>query len=263
VVFTNERIELGSSVSAFIVGRVSNYNNGLVVTTSYLDSGWQGLIKLHLINTSRRSVRIRLGMDIARLFFDETPGASANTSTVAAQGSHYGSTWSRILSDGADPFPQRPEPRAHGAAAALSTTNDFLQRYAGFGALALLLAVAAAGFSLYSSVQGVVAGAREAEKLSAVVSDIAVAAAQHGWAEIQVDAGESEASIEVQLPMGVAHRSGSSAVLAFVEDRSRSATVTGSSAAAADGDVTLTLSYLGETPASVTERIRVLWVYLP
>lgn len=33
IVFTNERLELGSSLSAFIVGRVSNYNNGLVVTT--------------------------------------------------------------------------------------------------------------------------------------------------------------------------------------------------------------------------------------
>lgn len=263
IVFTNERLELGSSVSAFIVGRVSNYNNGLVVTTSYLDSGWQGLIKLHVINTSRRSVRLWLGMDIARLFFDETPGASANTSSVAEQGSHYGSTWSHILSDGADPFPQRPEPRVHGVSAALSTSNDFLQRYAGFGALALLLAVGAAGFSLYSNMQDVVVGARKAEELSSAVSDMTLSATQHGWVEIQVDAGESQASIEVPLQRGVGYRSGSSAVLAFLEDRSSAATVVGSSAAGVDGEVTLTLSYLGLTPANSTERVRVLWVYLP
>lgn len=263
IVFTNERLELGSSLSAFIVGRVSNYNNGLVVTTSYLDSGWQGLIKLHVINTSRRSVRLRLGMDIARLFFDETPGASANTSAVAEQGSHYGSTWSHILSDGADPFPQRPEPRVRGISTALSTTNDFLQRYAGFGALALLLAVGAAGLSLYSNFQDVVVGAREAEELSSVVSEMSRSATLHGWAEIQVGAGESQASIEVPLPKDVGFRSGASAVLAFLEDHSSDATVVGTSTAGADGYVTLTLIYSGLTPASANERVRVLWVYLP
>lgn len=148
IVFSNEQVQLGPGVCALIVGRVSNYNNGLVVTTSYLDSGWQGLIKLHVINTSRRSVRLRLGMDIARLFFEQTPGATEDTRAVAEQGSHYGSTWSHIHSEGADPFPHKPEPRVHGVGVTLSKANDFLQRYAGFGLLALLIAIGGAGYSM-------------------------------------------------------------------------------------------------------------------
>lgn len=263
VVFTNERLELPPAVGALIVGRVSNYNNGLVLTTSFLDSGWQGLVKLHLINTSRRSVRLTLGMEVARLFFEETPAATPDTRSVAEQGSHYGSTWSHILSDGADPFPQRPEPRARGLGAAMSKANDFLQRYAGFGFLALVIALGGFGVTAYTSVQNAVAGAQEAEKLTSTVNELKLSAMQHGVAELSIAAGQADASIEVELPAHTDHRSGSSTVLGFLEDHGTGATIEGFSAADADGSVTLTLQYSLPAPASQTERVRVLWVYLP
>ncbi|MDM8540784.1 hypothetical protein QUF90_06820 [Desulfococcaceae bacterium HSG9] len=104
VVFTNEWIKIDRRITGIILSRVTNYSKGLHVEPSYIDSLWEGVLKLHIINFSDRAIKIRLGEEIARLFFFQIDPDSSDANTIIDTCHHYGNNWFKILTDEIDPF---------------------------------------------------------------------------------------------------------------------------------------------------------------
>lgn len=262
VVCTNEHLKLPHDITAYILGRVSSYNNGLVTETSFLDSGWNGIVKLLLVNVSQKPVRLHLGMEVGRLFFERTPNASMDTSAVGTQSVHYGMTWSRILDDRIDPFPQSPTPPGARLRLTIANANDVLQRYAGIGLLALAISALIGGVRLYDEMGNALSQGSLIQSLGQQVAAIRSAAPLTGVAEVTIVPGESHGASVVKLPTGILYRGTSSIGLAELRDAPDGATASASISQDQEG-VAVQLSVNLVSPTRVDTSVTVLWVYLP
>ena len=263
VVFTNEHIRLAPDLAALIVGRVSSYNNGLVTASSFLDSGWEGLIKLHLINTSRKPVRLQLGMEIGRLFLFRTADASSDTSTVSQQGIHYGLTWARVLDDEIDPFPQSPAPPGVRIQAGLSRANELLQKYAGVGLVALVIALGVGAFRVYGEVSSAL---EMREDVGAIKESIQLLQTQQpsgGVVTVKVAAGRSTGQARVTLPNGTLYRGASSVAWCSSRDLATGGSPTCTIERAPDGSLVLVIEATTSSTASRAVGFNVNWLYAP
>jgi deoxycytidine triphosphate deaminase len=83
VFFSNEWIALPSDNVCFIESRVSNYDKGLIVASTYLDSLWRGIVKLHITNTSGRRQWIRPGDEVARMVIAAAEDVGADNTRLA------------------------------------------------------------------------------------------------------------------------------------------------------------------------------------
>ncbi|WP_141578812.1 hypothetical protein [Actinomadura sp. WMMA1423] len=263
VVFTNEQLRLPPDVIGLIVGRVSTYNNGLVTATSYLDSGWDGLVKLHLINTSQRPLRLYLGMEIARLFLDRTANASLDTSRVGQQGVHFGLTWTRILDDKIDPFPQASSPRKWRLTTGVSAVNELLQRYAGLGLIALALSGLGAAGKVYIDIRDTLSQANSLRQTRDAVTEIRRALVVSGAASVKIPRGEQVATSVVTVPNGSLYRGRQSNGLVFLRDAPGGSTASATIEQGDGGRVLLRISVQLKHPAQDLLDIIVNWTYLP
>lgn len=111
---TIESIRLGSDVCALVVPRLALATAGLVVTTSYVDAYWDGLLVLNVVNTGGRPVELRFGEAFAQAFFFKLQGPHLSHEVQArfvAKSHHYGMTWTSILGSDRDPIPLRKHPQ--------------------------------------------------------------------------------------------------------------------------------------------------------
>ncbi len=153
LVLTNEQIDLSHRIGALVLGRVSSHTDGLVVNASYLDPTWSGVVRLHLHNTARHPVALRLGNEIGRMFLFATPESTPDPLAVAHQGLHYGYSWKRILDDGIDPFPERaPVEPPRNWLRRLRQVNAMAKRNVGYTAIGLLALSAVPALRAYQQI---------------------------------------------------------------------------------------------------------------
>jgi deoxycytidine triphosphate deaminase len=201
VFFSNEWIALPSDNVGLIISRVANYDKGLIVATSYLDSLWRGLVKLHITNTSGRTQWIEPGREIARLFLATAENVGMDSSEIARFSDHYGKSWDTILrQEDRDPFIQPANRPANFGAAFVRNTNDFLKRYAGYGILTLLGMGAAAGVNLYTKVDEPIANAQRIPAIEAQLDELDQASLRTGVESVLVEAGAArgQSTFDVQ-----------------------------------------------------------------
>lgn len=109
---TIENVRLDGSVGAITLPRLTHATAGLVLSPSYIDPFWHGVLVLNLVNQNRKSIEIRFGERIAQTFFFELDGPPLPDSFARdfeSKSHHYGMSWARI-EDGGDPFPLRKGP---------------------------------------------------------------------------------------------------------------------------------------------------------
>lgn len=262
VVFTNEHVTLSKDLVGIIIGRVSNYHTGLVTTTCYVDSTWEGLIELHLTNTSRRPVALRIGMEIGRIFLFETDDGSVAGSNVSTQGLHYGFTWPRILNDRVDPFPRQwALKRKRSIGLAIDTTNEFLKKYAGYGIVTLTATVAVASGSLYSDARELFDISSDVQGHGEAISSLTARMPVLGVEELELPSGQLIGSTTVALPPDAPLPSGTSFVDVIV--RSDVASTATAAVRSSGGRVVLDISVRVERPRDVPVSVEVSWMYVP
>lgn len=262
IVFTNEYVRLSHDLVGIILGRVSSYHTGLVTATSFVDSTWDGLIELHLINTARRSVRLHIGMEIGRLFILEAEGGSRNGSSVSRQGLHFGYTWPRILADEIDPFPRGSTPKARSIVARLDSANDFLRRYAGYGLASLAVLATTAGVPLYGQIQEAVSAAAQARENDVQISALLARAPVTGTERVTVEPGETGAETRVGLPAGTPDPTTNSYTAALVRPAGSNATAH-AEVRSAGGQLVLELVVELPEPSEMARELEVGWIYVP
>ena len=191
---------LTSELSAVVLSRVSQYNNGLVVTASYLDSDWQGLVKVIITNVSGRTVRLRFGHDIARLFLFRSINGSADKSGVREQGSHYGTAWATLLKDEGDPFPIGGQRGVRFREEALRNANQIAKDYVGPALITLLVGAVAAGWKVYSAAERAISTRDRVSAVERALTRAGASAPQSGITTIMVPAGRAVNTATVQLP---------------------------------------------------------------
>lgn len=251
VAFTNEWLDLPYNAEGLVASRVGDYNAGLVVTGSYIDSTWRGLTKLLLTNNGRRAVRLYVGLEVARLFFVETDGASEDDHGVTRDTGHYEKSWDEILAGGVDPFPQPNTPVNRFTTASVRNVNEIFKNYAGYTVIGALLL---AGSLVYRTVSGVATSSKlesQAEVLQTAVEVLARRAPRSGVVTVSLQPRSSRG--EANVDMGRADVYSPSESFVTVE------TVDGR-----DEGVSATLLFLGDgkahlvvtvvDPAPVTER---------
>lgn len=107
---TIENVGVDGAHAALILPRLTHATAGLILTPSYIDPCWQGLLSLNLVNISRRPYTLRFGERIAICRFYQIVGEPLGDEfrrQFAEKSHHYGISWERIESSDADPFPFR------------------------------------------------------------------------------------------------------------------------------------------------------------
>jgi dUTPase len=109
---TIENVTLGGSLAAVTLPRLTHATAGLVLSPSYIDPHWQGVLVLHLVNLAGHRLELRFGERIAVTRIYEIAGPPLDDqfrARFAEKSHHFGLSWARVL-NGADPFPLRKGP---------------------------------------------------------------------------------------------------------------------------------------------------------
>jgi len=262
VAFANEYVELSGDLVGFIVSRVSNLNSGLVVTASYLDSCWHGLIKLHLVNLGGRAVRVRMGDEVARLFFSATPDASQDDYSVAQQGIHYGLTWQKIFADRFDPFPKSGGDGPAFRTARLRNTNELLKDWVGYGAVAVLVASIGLGGRLYFEARESLDLTDQVDDLVARTGELEHGRALSGAETIEITSGSRTGTVRIDLDPATVTQGDRSFVFATSDAAAGDTSVTAELRQSSGGDV-LVLSATLADPAPRDLTVVTDWMVVP
>lgn len=201
LVLTNEQIDLSHRIGALVLGRVSSHTDGLVINASYLDPTWSGVVRLHVQNTARHPVTLRLGSEVGRMFLFATPESTPDPLAVAHQGLHYGYSWKRILDDGIDPFPERaPVEPPRTWLRRLRQVNAMARRNVGYTAIGLLALLALPTLRAYQRIDN---WSERFEQLDAVEAGLTELADREPVAGIETlvwPSGAVVAEAKIELP---------------------------------------------------------------
>ena len=109
IVLTNERIKLDGKHACLIIPRISLSDVGLVVTTAYIDPYYDGILRLHVTNSSNKVHQLKTLEVIAQCFFFELSDESSNKfkEAFASKSVFLGQTWSEIINSDRPPFPTK------------------------------------------------------------------------------------------------------------------------------------------------------------
>lgn len=270
LVLTNEQIDLSHRVGALVLGRVSSHTDGLVVNASYLDPTWSGVVRLHLQNTARHPVALRLGNEIGRMFLFATPDSTPDPLAVAHQGLHYGYSWKRILDDGIDPFPERaPIDPPRTWLRRLRQINAMARRHVGYTAIGLLALLAVPALRAYQQIDN---WSERFGQLDKVADGLAELADREPVAGIETLVWEPDADVtqaEIELPDDFPYVPARVFAVAQVESTTagaRSSPVLTTRVARAGGRTTLTIRAERVIDADAepgSDAVDVRWLVVP
>lgn len=94
ILFTNEVIKMGSEYFGVILSRVSLEETGLVVSQSYIDPNWDGVLQLIVTNNSETPKLLQEHCEIANLFVFKMDQPARTTRQN--KNDHYAVTWETI-----------------------------------------------------------------------------------------------------------------------------------------------------------------------
>lgn len=94
LLFTNEAVKLGSEYFGLLLSRVSLEETGLIVSQSYIDPNWEGVLQLVVTNNSETPKLLQEHCEIANLIIFKMEERANGTSQK--KNDHYGVTWEII-----------------------------------------------------------------------------------------------------------------------------------------------------------------------
>lgn len=105
-ILSNEYIETDNETGAFIFPRLSLADVGIALIPTYVDPFWKGILQMTLVNTTNKSIRIKLGESIAVIFFNKIDEHLSDeySSSFPTNSHHYGQTWEKIINQDAEAF---------------------------------------------------------------------------------------------------------------------------------------------------------------
>ena len=198
---TIERVSLDGSLAAVILPRLSHATAGLVLTPSYIDPYWDGLLVLHLVNLSRQPHTLRFGERIAVCRFYEVDGDPLGEDfrqRFIEKSHHYGQSWERVLSSDADPFPMRKRPtrREDLAERIAAVVRSGLGKLAGAGVgLVVVIGIAVQ----YGRLEGQLGRVDRVDDRVSRLADSPLARARAGQVNVQLGGGAREGSNTIAL----------------------------------------------------------------
>ena len=97
IIYTNEVVTIGADYFGMILSRVSLEERGLVVSQSYVDPNWSGVLQLIVTNNSEKKQLLQEGCEIANLIIIKMSGSTPNPSVPRNE--HYNVSWQTIHAD--------------------------------------------------------------------------------------------------------------------------------------------------------------------
>jgi len=94
LIFTNEVIEFKENYFGLVLSKVSHEEKGLLVSSTYVDPNWKGVLQLVVTNRSETSQLLQEGCEIANLIVHKM-SAPANATKENRNG-HYGIAWDSV-----------------------------------------------------------------------------------------------------------------------------------------------------------------------
>ena len=213
-----EYVKLGSSTAAYILPRLTLATTGLVVTPTYIDPYWEGLLQLYIANISPHPHSLRFGERIAICRFYDVKGAEQNPelkSQFAQKSHHYGLNWRRILDSDQDVQPKRKRhvPRSVYLQRLREKVDQFLTKWQNFAGLAAGAALVATIFayarfdskagqidSMAAQIQTLRAGLDETKNAEKALE---ARMPESGTLEIHLNPNQQDALQDVKLPRWV------------------------------------------------------------
>lgn len=94
IIYTNESVTLGANYFGVIFSRVSLEEMGLVVSPSYIDPNWTGVLQLIVTNNSENTLLLQEHCEIANLVIFKMD--IKENDSINNRNNHYGVTWETI-----------------------------------------------------------------------------------------------------------------------------------------------------------------------
>lgn len=94
LIFTNEYMEFKENYFGLVLPKVSGEENGVTVSTTYVDPQWKGFLQLVVTNLSERSHLLQENSEIANLVIYQMSGPAAEANVE--RNAHYGIPWEKI-----------------------------------------------------------------------------------------------------------------------------------------------------------------------
>lgn len=209
-----EQISLDGSTAATILPRLSLATAGVVVSATYIDPYWDGILQLHVINQASAPVTIRFGERIAICRFYPVIGGpvpAQQQKDFPRKSHHYGLNWAKILDTDYDPQPLRKTPThkvstMDTAKAKLGTITTWLRE--NFGVVAGVLIITAVVQWLriedrLKQVDETRADLKRIEETTTKTNDAAKTATSKtaiiGTTDIQIPPLQADAEIDVKI----------------------------------------------------------------
>lgn len=97
LVFTNEYMEFEENYFGLVLPKVSGEENGVTVSTTYVDPQWKGVLQLVVTNLSEKTYLLQENSEIANLVICKMSGPA--TEANVERNAHYGIPWEKIYSN--------------------------------------------------------------------------------------------------------------------------------------------------------------------
>jgi dUTPase len=270
---SNEQVALGSHTGAITLPRLSHGTAGLVLSASYIDPYWDGILVLQMVNLAARPFELAFGEKFAvtRFYDIQGPPLPIELRTRFAQKSHhYGLSWERILSSDADPFPLRKQPAPSLIRAADWTPLQLLSRFGRpflAGGVSIVVVVSALLYlgQLQNQLNGLSelrrdqdAEARQLQQISSANTDLQIQRPRTGTVTISIPAGGDVA--QVQVPIGNLSASSEHFAFAWPTPSNRNVTVDAQLLPGANAASSALVIKLTRLANSGTESVVVEWI---
>lgn len=224
---TIEHVKLTSDVAATILPRLSLANSGIMVSPTYIDPCWDGILQLHIQNQSPHSYELSVGEKVAICRFYPLEGRATPTDceTFPRKSHHYGLGWETILGSDRDPFPFRKQRASDsGVLARVSNAGTWLLRnWQKMLTGAFLAGLIGSVVWLYAVIEDLSELQAQASKVTELERQLAEQDSRLGRLEeirplsgstsVIVPSGQRSGSILLELPVGNAN----SSALAFAQ----------------------------------------------
>lgn len=110
IILTNENVSLDGKHAVLIMPRVSLSEVGIILTPAYIDSYYQGILRLNVQNNSKYPFKLSTLEVIAQCFFFDFNGdivPQLRQQAFARKSVFFSQNWKNIYESDADPFPTK------------------------------------------------------------------------------------------------------------------------------------------------------------
>lgn len=125
-----ESVRLGERWGAITLPRLTHATVGVVLSASYIDPLWDGVLVFHIVNHGKLPIELQIGEKIGACHFYQvasTDSSNSDASLFASKSHHFGQSWKKIIDGDADPFPQKKKPSSSVSNSPYLAVRQFLK----------------------------------------------------------------------------------------------------------------------------------------